>query len=806
MIRQSENLFVLETNHTTYAFHVTDSGHLEHLYYGPLLGAIDGRDAFSLSQKRSFEIGNAIVLDPEHPQIMLEDLRLEMSGPGKGDIREPFAEVIFSDGSRTVDFRYLEASISDKVSDDAQGMPLAYDETGNAQELTITLYEKSKPVKLDLIYDVFPECDVICRRTRIRNEGGEAIYLERLMSTQLDFVQGDYMLRGFFGAWAREMQYVDMPINAGKTILSSTAGTSSNRTNPFCILYEEGTTEHDGICYGLNLVYSGNHYEAFDVNAYGKVRFVSGINPQGFLWKVDAGEAFDTPQAVMTVTDSGFSEMSHAMHHFVQEHIVRGTWKHKPRPVLLNSWEASYFDIDERKLLRLAARAKDAGIELFVMDDGWFGKRDDDHSSLGDWTPNPRKLPNGLAGICNKVRMLGLDFGVWVEPEMVNVDSDLYRAHPDWAMEIPGREHSEGRTQRILDLANDAVVDHLIEAMTAVFSSAEISYVKWDMNRIFSDVYSRALPADQQGETAHRYMLGLYRLMRTLTERFPEILFEGCASGGNRFDLGILSYFPQIWASDNTDAISRARIQEGYSFGYPPSVMGNHVSGCPNHQTLRETPIETRYNIASFGLLGYELNLVDLSDKDRRKIRQQVAQYKKWRDVLQFGDFYRGGTANRKRTHTGSELKTWTVVSPDKSRAIGMILQELVVPNTQYTAYQAAGLDPTRRYSVSNIPHAQNIMRFGDLINMKSPVHIRQNSHTHYAISKRIDMPGEKEEHETLGSVLMKAGIRLQPGFSGSGYDGTVRYFQDFSSRVYYIEALPEEKIEEKETQTAETE
>ena len=792
MIRQTGNLFVLETDNTTYAFSVTDSGHLEHLYYGPLLGPIDERDAFSLSQKRSFEIGNTIVLDPDHKNVMLEDLRLEMSGPGKGDIREPFAELVFADGSRTVDFRYQEAVISDELTAGIGELPMAYDETGSAQELTIILYEKSNPVRLELVYDVFPECDAICRRTRIRNEGDSALFVERLMSLQLDFLPAEYTVRGFFGAWAREMQPVDLPINAGKTVIASSAGTSSNRANPFCMLYEEGTTEQDGICYGMNLLYSGNHYEACDVNAYGKVRFVSGINPQGFRWKLEAGETFETPQAVATVSDCGFSRMSRAMHHFVQEHVVRGTWKRKVRPVLLNSWEAAYFSIDERKLLRFARRAKEAGIELFVMDDGWFGKRDDDHSSLGDWISDRRKLPGGVAGICNKVRALGIDFGIWVEPEMVNTDSDLYRAHPDWAMEIPGRDHSEGRFQRILDLANDAVVDHLINAMTDVFSSAEISYVKWDMNRIFSDVYSGALPADRQGETAHRYILGLYRLMRTLTQRFPDILFEGCASGGNRFDLGILSFFPQIWASDNTDAVSRARIQEGYSYGYPPSVIGNHVSGCPNHQTLRNTPIETRYNVASFGILGYELNLADLSSKDFEKVRKQVAHYKKWREVLQFGDFYRGGTANRKRTHTVSDLRTWTMVSRDRTKAVGMILQELVVPNTQFAAFQAAGLDPDRRYSVSNIPHAQNIMRFGDLINTQSPFHIRQNSHTHYAISKRIDMPGEKEEHETLGSVLMKAGIRLQPGFSGSGYDGTVRFFQDFSSRVYYMEALDE--------------
>ena len=352
------------------------------------------------------------------------------------------------------------------------------------------------------------------------------------------------------------------------------------------------------------------------------------------------------------------------MHTFVRECIVRGEWKKKLRPVLLNSWEASYFDIDEEKLLKLAKAGKDVGIELFVMDDGWFGKRNSDNCSLGDWKVNKDKLPNGLKGICDKINALGLDFGIWVEPEMVNVDSELYRNHPEWVMEIPGKPHSEGRNQRVLDLANPKVVDYLIETMSDVLSSANISYVKWDMNRIFSDYYSKFLPKERQGEVSHRYVLGLYKMMSELPQRFPHILFEGCAAGGNRFDLGILSYFPQIWASDNTDALYRVNAQTGYSYGYPMSTVTAHVSSCPNHQTLRSTPLKTRFNVAAFGVCGYECNLCELSDDELKEIKEQIAIYKEWRDVLQFGDFYRGKDDN---------IHEWTCVSSDKKKAVGML-------------------------------------------------------------------------------------------------------------------------------------
>ncbi|MBQ9022313.1 MAG: alpha-galactosidase [Eubacterium sp.] len=831
MIKREENLFSLHTTNTTYLFQVLASGHLEHLYYGSALGEVTMEDADALMEKRAFEAGNTICYDPAHKTITLEDLRLEVSGRGKGDLREPFVELTFADGSRTTDFLFAEARIEklpdemlpnvDKRSDtvvngragDKLVLPHAYDEAGEAERLTIVLKEAVQPVRLELYYDVFADCDVICRSAKLFNEGNTPVVIERLLSTQLDFSDSGYMMGGFFGAWAREMNRVDLPVLAGKQVVSSVTGSSSNRANPFVMLFEEDATEKQGICYGFHLLYSGNHYEAAEVNAYGKTRFCAGINPDSFSWNLQPGDSFESPQSAMTVSGQGFAGMSHQMHAFIREHIVRGAWKKKVRPVLLNSWEAAYFDIDEKKLLKLAQKASEVGIELFVMDDGWFGNRDNDQSSLGDWYVNKKKLPGGLAGICKKINDLGLQFGIWVEPEMVNTDSDLYRAHPDWAMEIPGRAHSEGRNQRVLDLANPEVVDYMIERMTEVFSSANIAYVKWDMNRIFSDVYSPYLAGcanvrnddktagktgqagqmqalHRQGETAHRYICGFYRMAETLTKRFPDILFEGCAAGGNRFDAGMLCYFPQIWASDNTDPISRARIQEGYSYGYPLSVISAHVSGSPNHQTLRTTPLDTRFAVAMFGSMGYECNLVDMRQRDLEIVKEQVEQYKKWREVIQFGDFYRvNRSCGKTQDHNRSPLRSWICVSKDKKRAVGMLLQEMVTANTQYANFRAEGLDPQKTYHFYNKKIDQSILQFGDLINTVAPFHVRQDSLTHHVIARFQQMPGEQEYHRVSGTVLMNAGISLMQGFSGTGYDENVRYFQDYSARIYYMEA-----------------
>lgn len=777
-ITGSQDAFALQTDNTTYLFAITPSGHPEHLYYGTRIDVTGFDELVALRQKREFEPGNAIAYSPDHPTTILEDMCLEFSGTGHGDIREPFIEIVRADGSRTTDFLYRGHEITDSKPS-LSGLPGSYNADGTVEHLCLTF--KDGALTLELHYCVYPACDVITRWAKLNNIGEEAIELDRLLSTQLDLAEGKWQTTSFHGAWAREMEKHTVDTTHGKLVIESRTGCSSNRANPFFMLHRPDTTEEYGSVYGFNLIYSGNHYAAVEINAYKKTRVVQGVNPAGFRFVLNKGESFTAPESVMTYSDRGFGGQSRNMHRFIKEHILRGEWAKQERPILLNSWETSYFNISESNLVSLAKAGHDMGIELFVMDDGWFGDRQDDTKALGDWEPNQKKLPGGLKRLSKKITALGMRFGIWVEPEMISVNSRLYEQHPDWAMAIDGRRHSEGRHQRILDLCNPAVVDFLIDKMSEVFSSGDIGYVKWDMNRIFSDVYSPYLSPERQGETAHRYILGLYRVMGALTERFPHILFEGCASGGNRFDLGILCYFPQIWASDNTDALCRSHIQEGYSYGYPQCCIGAHVSGCPNHQTLRTTPLATRFSIAAFGVLGYELDIGKMFRFDKERTRLQITLYKVWRDVLQYGDFYRIQSGN---------VHEWICVSDDKTRAVGLIMQETVQPNTQNHRFFCKGLDPDRTYRFHNISGKVDIKLFGSLINTMSPIHVRQDGVLHNIIARFVKMGGEMEDHTVKGSVLMNAGVALLQQFSGTGYNENVRLFPDFSSRLYFLEAV----------------
>ena len=769
-------VFVLDTDNTTYLFAVTPSRHLEHLYYGGKIPVDKAEDCAPFRERHEFELGNCISYDKKFPQVMLEDMCLEMSGAGHGDIREPFVSLVYPDGSRSVDFLYEKSTLSNQ-KEPLQTLPCAYTENGKTEHLIVELRDGA--LVMELHYTVYPACDVITRSVVLLNEG-DTVQVERLMSMQLDIPFGGAAVTSFHGAWGREMNRHTSALPVGKLVLESRTGCSSNRVNPFFMVHSPDANEAAGSVYGFNLIYSGSHYAAAEVNAYGKTRIVSGIQPEGFRWLLEKGERFETPEAVMTYSENGFTGQSQNMHRFVRSHIVRGVWRDRPRPVLLNSWEACYFNISEKSLVAMAKSAKDLGVELLVMDDGWFAERDNDSRSLGDWTPSVKKLPGGLRSLAEKVIAEGLQFGIWVEPEMVNTDSRLYRKHPDWAMAIPGKRHSEGRTQRVLDLANPEVQDFLIQKMSEVFSSAPVSYVKWDMNRIFSDVYSPYLPAERQGETAHRYIMGLHRVADTLAKSFPDILFEGCASGGNRFDLGMLCWFPQIWGSDNTDAICRAHIQEGYSYGYPQSCVGAHVSASTNHQTLRKTPLATRFAVAAFGALGYECDVRGLPSAEKQAIREQIALYKKWREVMQFGDFYR---------ITEGNLHRWTCVSPDKSRAVVLLLQELTEANVQAHRLQLRGLDPDKTYRLYNIPGRVDVRTFGSLINTVTPVHVRQDSVLHNVIAKQVKMSGETENVTATGSVLMHTGVMLSPAFSGSGFNEKVRIFPDFAARLYFLEA-----------------
>ena len=771
--------FVLETEKSSYVFRILPTGQPENLYYGPRVPVAGAADLEALAEKHVFPPGNTLLYDQEHREYTLEDVCLEFSGLGKGDQREPFLEIAFPDGSRSPDLTYAGAEISD-TPPDLEGLPGAYRDDGKAEHLTVIFREAGGELTLELHYCIFGDC--ICRHAVLVNHGTNTVELDRLLSMQLDLPSSGYAVTSFHGSWTREMQRKTNILNAGKFVLESRAGTSSSFENPFFILHDPGATEEYGECMGFHLIYSGNHYEAVEISPFGKTRVVCGINPTGFRFRLEPGERFITPQAVLSRSGRGFNGLSKQLHFFVREHVIRGRWKHKPRPVLLNSWEACYFNISESRLLKLAKAAKKLGVELFVMDDGWFGERNDDSCSLGDWEPNLKKLPGGVDRLAKRVRAIGMDFGIWVEPEMVNTRSKLYEQHPNWAMAIPGRAHSEGRNQRILDLANPEVQDSLIETLSRLLSPGDIAYVKWDFNRLFSDTFSPSLPPERQGETAHRYILGLYRVMRCLTDRFPDVLFEGCASGGNRFDLGILSFFPQIWGSDNTDALCRVRIQEGYSFGYPLSTVSAHVSASPNHQTLRVTPLDTRFNVAAFGVLGYECDLRDLPGRQRQQIAADIALYKKWREVLQYGQFYRGRSG---------ALHEWTVVSPDKRRAVGFLFQELAEPASAAERFFPRGLDPERRYRFYSLERKVDILRFGSLVNTLAPFHVKQDSPLHRLIGLMIQQPGETEDHTASGALLM-AGVKLKPAFAGTGYNDQVRFWGDFSSRLYFMEQIEE--------------
>jgi alpha-galactosidase len=502
-------------------------------------------------------------------------------------------------------------------------------------------------------------------------------------------------------------------------------------------------------------------------------RFVSGIQPVGFNWLLTPGSSFEAPEAVMTFSSKGMNAMSINMHDFVREHIVRGIWKKKARPILINSWEASYFNFTQSSLLSLAREAKKCGIELFVMDDGWFGVRNNDTCSLGDWYENKKKLPGGIKELADKIDALGMMFGIWVEPEMINEDSDLYRAHPDWAVTIPGHPHSTGRNQMNLDLTRTEVQDYVLDAMKKVFSAGKISYVKWDMNRIFSDRYSTSLTADRQGEFQHRYYLGLYRIMKELTEEFPEILFEGCSAGGNRFDLGILSYFPQIWGSDDTDAMCRIDIQRGYSYGYPASTVGAHVSACPNHQTLNTVPLETRFEVAAAGCFGYELNLCDMSDSDKKIVSDQVEYYKKNRELFQFGDYYR------------LPENSYIIVSKDKKNAVAFIVEKNARPNNDYKCLKTVGLDNEKLYNMVGrvVPHS--IKDFGSLINTQTPVHVKQDGLIHNIIDKFTNVSGEEQKATATGYAFNGHGVALNSAFCGTGNNEGTRIMRTGDTRLY---------------------
>ncbi len=634
----------------------------------------------------------ASYLSEDQDTVSLEHLKQEYPVYGTTDYREPAVEVIQTNGSRLSDLSYAGFLII-QGKPQLPGLPAVYvEKEDEAATLIITLKDSVTGLSVQLFYTIFEERPVITRSVCFTNQGCEALHLGRAMSLSMDFPDCDYEWLQFSGVWARERHLKTRNLEPGIVSVGSMRGSSSHEHNPFIILKRPHTDESQGEAVGFSLIYSGNFLAQAEVDNQNVTRILLGIHPDTFDWKLEPGADFQTPEAVMAYTCRGLNELSQSFHRLYQKRLARGYWRDRPRPILLNNWEATYFDFNEDLLVEIADRAKKCGVELFVLDDGWFGARRNDRAGLGDWTANKELLPDGISGLSKRIEALGMKFGLWFEPEMVNADSDLYRAHPDWILQMPGRRASLGRHQHVLDFSRKEVVDCIYNMMAALLREAKISYIKWDMNRYITECYCAALPADQQGEVFHRYILGVYDLYERLISEFPHVLFESCASGGARFDPGMLYYAPQAWTSDDTDAIERLKIQYGTSYCYPVSSMGSHVSAVPNHQLHRNTPLYTRANTAYFGTFGYELDLNKLTEDEREEVKKQIAFMKEYRGLIQFGTFYRLCSPFE------GNITAWMVVSPDKKTAIIGWYKTLNQVNAPFSRIRLQGLDPELCY------------------------------------------------------------------------------------------------------------
>ena len=773
MIEIFEKSFKLSTRDTSYVFALTEYGHVEHIYYGKRLSD----ESFeSLRLKNTIMTGTTVDYSGEKIGYSLDTLPLEYSGVGKGDFRHSPIELIMPDGSFVNDFIYDSYSVNEGAFACESGLPYA---TGNAQTLNVVLKDKKyKDVSLALHYTVFEECDVIARCVTLTNGGEGDIFIRKLMSFMMDMPTSDYKMLTLDGGWAKEAHIHEREISYGILVNDSTTGGSSNRHNPAFLLKAKGTDEERGEVYGFNLIYSGNHFSAVEKGNHDTLRVMSGINPHCFLWKLKSGENFSTPQAIMSYSDKGINSFSANMHDFVNLHIIRPEFQYSERPVVVNNWEATFFNFNRRKLLALARRAKGLGVEMFVLDDGWFGKRNNDRAGLGDWVVNKKKLPGGIRSLSRAIHGLGMKFGLWFEPECVNPDSDLYRAHPDWAITVPGREASFGRNQLVLDLTRREVRDYIVDAVSAVLGSAEIEYVKWDYNRHISDMYSLSLK--NQGEFFHRYILGLYEILRRIfLEKHPSVLLESCSSGGNRFDLGMLCFSPQIWTSDDTDALERIDIQRGIFTFYPQSTVSAHVSMTPNQQTLRSAPLSTRFNVATFGVLGYELDFGELTPEERRNIKEQISFYKSHRALLQYGRLM--------RYFPRDDRESWQISKDGETVA--------AIYNLSYHASPARDslriLSATdgKYYKMSTVKQHLRIGRFGSLIKHISPINLRSDGAVMRFVDRHFSMVDGMETYECSGEALA-SGVNLAMQYIGTGYDPGLRILGDFGSTLYTVKEI----------------
>lgn len=689
-ITVKDKIFNLETENTLYQMKVDRFGVLNHLWYGE---KTDCCMDYLLDYPDAGFSGNIYEAENERT-YSLNTLPQEYSTSGVGDFRISAISVTHENGSNALDLRVREYQIK-KGKYEIPGLPAVYAKEDEAETLEITLKDTATEAEVILKYGVFEKEDVITRSVVVKNSGKTPIVINKVHSMCLDIPYGDWEWMHFYGRHTMERQAERVPVLHGISESSSSRGTSSHHQNPAVLLCEKDCTETNGHCIGAALMYSGGFQAQVEKDQLEQVRLVMGIHPDTFEWTLEAGEAFYTPEVILSCSTTGFAKLSQNFHHIIRNHVCRGTYQLSSRPVLINNWEATYFDFNEEKILNIARQASKLGIDMMVLDDGWFGKRDDDCSGLGDWFVNEKKLNGGLKALVEKINAMGMKFGLWFEPEMVSEDSDLYRNHPDWAIQIPGRKPMRSRYQLVLDMSNPEVVDYLYGVMSAILRENHIEYVKWDMNRSISDWYTATLSRGRQMEMPHRYVLGLYELLEKLTSEFPDVLFEGCSGGGGRFDAGMMYYCPQIWCSDDTDAHERTFIQYGTSFFYPTSTVGSHVSAVPNHQTGRITSIETRGVVAMAGSFGYELDLNQLSEEEKTVVAKQVTHYKEYQSLIYNGDYYR--LANPFE----DGMSAWSWISEDKKTILVQGVLFRAKPNVLRKTLRLMGLEAKKNYKIA---------------------------------------------------------------------------------------------------------
>lgn len=686
---EDKKIFHISSNKTSYIIQILNTGHLTSLYWGKKLNSDNFEYVF-----RTRDFGSFLTNTDNIDGFMAESISLEYPSFGATDLRCPSVEFQFSDGTTATDLRYKCHNIY-KGKNKLQGLPATYVENkSEAETLEITLIDALKNIEVILSYSVFEEFDAITRSVKVKNLSNKPIKIERVLSANFDFKDAKFDFIQLSGAWARERDFVRNPLRRGSQSIESRRGASSHAQNPFMALARPETTETTGDVYGFSLVYSGNFLANVEVDMYENARAQIGINPFDFKWLLESNEEFQSPEAVMVYSSEGLTGMSHIYHNLYGKRLCRGKYRDKIRPILINNWEATYFDFNDEKIEAIAKDASSLGVELFVLDDGWFGERNSDKSSLGDWFVNENKLKGGLNKLASKINDMGMKFGLWFEPEMISPISKLYEKHSDWCIHIDGRTRSTARNQLILDLGREDVREYIIETVSNVLKSANIEYVKWDMNRNMSEVASTILEPSRQRETYHRYMLGLYEVLEKITNRFPNILFESCSGGGGRFDAGMLYYMPQVWTSDDTDAIERLKIQYGTSMVYPNVTMGCHVSAIPNHQAFRMTPLETRGAVAMSGNFGYELDITKLSNEEKEIMKEQINFYKEVRNTIQFGDLYRLSSPFEDND------ASWMYVSKDKKEIVVNLVRQMATVNRGFTNLKLRGLDKDSSYEI----------------------------------------------------------------------------------------------------------